>query len=504
MHANFKTCIKLKNMEFIKKDTGELQASLIVKIEAADYNDRVENALKDLRKKVNLKGFRPGHVPIGTIKKRFGKDVLAEEVTKFLDEKLNDYFNENNIEYIGDLLKSETEETKFDFEKDKDFQFAFDFGYYPEIEINIENLTIPYYKIKVTDEELEKEISNLQKQHGTFVEVEKAQEDSTIYADIIELNDDETPKEKGINIQDGLISLKFVSEEARKKFIEAKKDDKLILNIKEAFSNETDLAGLLKIKKEELDNINNKFEFTIKKIEAFKDAEINEDLFKKVFPEDEIKSEEEFKQKVKEAIEKQFENESKIRVRYDIKNVLMDTVKMPLPEEFIIKWQKSKRNVDENKIREELPILVDTIKWDKIIQILGKKYKLEIDTDDLIESSKANIVNYLAQIGYPTSMFSDEQLQEFAERELDNMDENARLSLIFETMERKVLDGISDKFNKEEKEITINELSEIYKKEKEELEQKYKPQEEAKEEQKSEENKQTAEVSETEENKNQE
>ncbi len=475
-----KTCFKHNNMEFIKKDTGDLQATLIVKIDEADYKERVDKALKELRKKANLKGFRPGHVPLGVIKKLYGKEVIADEVSKFLDEELKKYFKENNIDYIGDLLKSETEETKFDIEKekDKDFQFAFDFGYFPEVDINPEELTIPYYKIKITDEQIDKDIENLKKQNGDFIEAEETDEETILYADITELNDDETPKEDGITVEHGLISIAHVAEDTKKQFIGLKKDDKIIVDIKKAFPNEADLAGLLKITKEELENINDKFEIKVNKIDKFKEAELNEELFKKVFPEDEIKTEEEFRQKVKEAIEKQFEFESKIRMRYDIKNILTEKIQIPLPEEFIVRWQKSRQNSTEEEIRKQLPMILDLVKWDRILDILGRKYNIKLEEQDLVEASKANIVNYLYQIGYSPAMFTDEQLNEFATNQLNSMNENDRYQLISETVERKILDGIKEKFPTEEKEITIEELTEIYKKDQEELNNKYKTDEE--------------------------
>ena len=161
-------------------------------------------------------------------------------------------------------------------------------------------------------------------------------------------------------------------------------------------------------------------------------------------------------------------------MRYDIKNVLTEKVQMPLPEDFIVRWQKSRQNSTEEEVRKQLPLILDLVKWDRILDILGRKYDIKLEEQDLVESSKANIVNYLHQIGYSAAMFTDEQLNEFATNQLNSMNENDRYTLISETVERKILDGIRDKFPTEEKEITIEELTEIYKKEKEELDKKYK------------------------------
>ncbi len=453
-------------MEVIKKDTGDLQATLLVKIQENDYAERVDKELKKARKTANMKGFRPGHVPMNIIKNMFGKEIVAQEVSKMLDEELKKYFEENKIDYIGDLLSSKDEETKFDVEKDKDFQFAFDFGYYPQIEIKLDELTIPEYKITIEDKTIDEEIKNLQKKYGNFVEAEQASEESNIRANFVELNDDQTPKENGIKVEDGLILIKYLTEDAQKQLIGAKKDDKIILDLKKSFKSQTDLAALLKIDKEKLDEINDKFELTITKIEDYKEGELNQEFFDKLFGKDQVKNEEELRQKVKEIIEEQYKAETKIRFRYDLRNALKEAVEMPLPDDFIVRWQMERRkDAKEEDIRKDIESLKEAIKWDRIVSLLAKEHNLEIDNKDLLEASKANIINQLAQMGLSTSMFSDEQLDQFASQELDRMSDQDRYYMIFATMETKVLDGLHDKVKTEEKEITYDELKKIYEEE---------------------------------------
>lgn len=452
-------------MEFIKNSTAELEATLTVKVEENDYKEIVDNELKKIRKSEKNNGYRPGHVPPQLIKKKYGKDVVAQVVSKMLDEKINEFFKNNNIEFVGDLLPI-AEQTKFDVEKDKDFQFAFEYGFFPETKIDVAELTVPVYKIKIENKQIEEEISNLQKKYGDFVEAETTEEKSRFRADFVELNDDNTPKENGVKTEDGLVAIEFVEKSVSKDLIGLKKDDKITLDVKKAFTNDTDLAALLKIEKDQLPDVNNNFELTIKLIENYKEGELNQDFYDKLFGKDKVKSEDDLKEKIKEILSQQYQSESKIRFRYDFRNVLEQTVQMPLPDEFIVKWQMDRRKEEtEESIRKELDSLKKAIIWDRILNVLSKEHNLEIEQKDLLDSSKANIINSIAQMGLSTDMFTEEQLDQFANQELERMNENDRYSLIFSTVERKVLDGLFDKVKHEEKEISFDELKAIYEKE---------------------------------------
>lgn len=450
-------------MEIIKKDTGELQATLIAKIQETDYAERVEQELKKVRKTANIKGFRPGQVPLPMVKKMFGNDIISQEVSKYLDEELKKYFDENKLEIIGDVLPSKTEETKFDVVNDKDFQFAFDLGFFPEVKVSVDDLKVTEYNISVAEKQIDEEVKKLLDQNGEFTDIEEVDSESNIRATIIELNKDKTVKEDGINVEEGLVLIKYLDEKISTKFIGAKKGAKIIVDVKKAFKSEADLAGLLKIEKEKLADINNNFEFTITQIQDFKKGEINQEFFDKLFGKDEVKSEEEMRNKIRTIIEEQYKAESKVRFRYDFRDTLKQSVEMALPDDFIVLWQLDRRkNETEETIRKDLDSLKDAIKWDKIISVLAKEHNLEITEKDLLDSSKANIINQIAQMGLSTSMFTEEQLNHFAQQELEKLNDNDRYYLIFSTMERKVLDGLYEKVQKEEKQITFDELKAIY------------------------------------------
>ncbi|MEA3450397.1 MAG: hypothetical protein U9Q83_00675, partial [Bacteroidota bacterium] len=255
----------------------------------------------------------------------------------------------------------------------------------------------------------------------------------------------------------------ILDEKTKKEIIGAEKEAIFVFDVKNTFKNDADLAGLLNIEKENLSEINDNFEFTIISIQNSAPAELNQEFFDKVFGEDKIKSEEEFRNKILEAVEEQYKAEAKVRFRFDFRNALKDSLEMPLPEEFIIQWQMNRRKKEtEESIRKDIDAFKDAIKWDKIITILAKEHNLEIEQKDILDSTKANLVNQIAQMGLSVDMFTEEQLDKFANQELEKLNENDKYHLIFTTMERKVLDGLYEKVEKDQKEISFDELKAIY------------------------------------------
>ncbi len=428
-------------MEIIKKDTGDLLATLVVKVEENDYIERVNEELKKLRKKVNLKGFRPGKVPVSVVKQMFGDEVKVEQINKLVDEEISKYLKENNIDIIGELLPNENS-PKLDLKKDKDFEFNFDLAYYPEIDIDIEALEKEKIKILPTDEMVEKELKNIARHHGENVEIEEITDGDDI---TITVNLTEQDKEDGIKVEDGLILYKYLSEQAQKELKGKKVGDKVVLNLKEAMQNETDLAGLLRIDKEKLAEVNDNFELEITKIQQFKEAELTEEVLEKEFGEKITLDE--AKEKIKKELEKILDEESKTVFKYELQKKIFDEAgKVQLPDEFIIRWQKQMYpEKSEEEIKKGLDELKKSLIYYKLLVKYSKDNNLEVQNNDLVDVSKDRIVETLKQYGLPTSYFTDEQLTEFARQELEKMDSATLNTTYFSALENKIFAELYEK-----------------------------------------------------------
>ncbi len=314
----------------IKKDSiDELNAVLTIKIEQPDYEERVNNILKDYRRKAKFDGFRPGKVPQGLVNKMYRKPVLAEEINKVLSESLSKYLIDEKLNILGEPLPNEAKPVNINWDTDTEFEFTFDIGLAPDIEISIsEKDKIPFYNIKVDDEELNKQVDRIATRYGTYAEAGEVTENELLKASLVELDSAGNRVDNGVNVEEGTISLEFVKDDKiRKKFKGLKAGDKLVIDVKKAFENETDLAALLKIDKEKLKTINPDFEVTLKSVSHFEKAAINQELFDKAYGKDTVKSEEEFRHKVEEELKSAFERNSGYKFNLDAREYYLGKFK---------------------------------------------------------------------------------------------------------------------------------------------------------------------------------
>ena len=262
--------------------TDDVTGKLTVKLEKADYAANVEKALKNLRQKANMPGFRPGMVPIGMIKKMYGNEVKAEEINKTLSTAVNDYIKEQKLQLLADPLISENQK-ELDIVGAEDFEFAFDLGLAPQVAVELTDKDeIPYYDIIVDDKVVDSQIENYRRQGGKNIEADVYDGDNDLLrGTLIELSDDGSEKADGLKVEKASLMPKFFSNDEQKAlFKDAKKNEDVVFNVSKAYDNkESEIASLLKIQKEEVANHTGNFKFNIAEISRFQMAELNQDLF---------------------------------------------------------------------------------------------------------------------------------------------------------------------------------------------------------------------------------
>ncbi|MGL5262004.1 MAG: trigger factor, partial [Bacteroides sp.] len=304
----------------------KVSALLTVKIEKADYEEKVSKTLKDLRKQAQVPGFRKGMVPMGMIKKMYGKSAVAEEVNKLLSEGIYGYIKENNLNVLGEPLPNEEKQTPVDFDTMDDFEFVFDLGLAPEVKAEIsKDVKVDYHNIDVTDEMIDSQVSVHTQRTGEYEQVKEYAENDMLKGAIAEVNEKGNIKRTGIKADDVVLMPSYMKDDAQKElFKEAKVKDNIIFNPAKAYDNNAaELASMLKIEKEEAEGLDSDFKFQINEITRFVPGELNQELFDQVFGEGVVKSEEEFRAKIKEDIQKQFEMDSNYRFLLDLREVLL-------------------------------------------------------------------------------------------------------------------------------------------------------------------------------------
>lgn len=390
------------NVSLQNKDN--VSALLTVKLEKADYQEKVDKALKDLRRKVQMPGFRKGMVPVGLIKKMYGKSVLAEEVNKLLSETIYKYIQDNKVNMLGEPLSNEENQKTIDFDTQEDFEFVFDIALAPEFKVEVSKEDkVDYYDIEVTDEMVDAQVKMYTQRNGKYESVDVYADNDMLKGLLAELNDDGTVKEDGIQVEDAIMMPSYMKNDDQKAiFANAKVNDVLVFNPHTAWDgNAAELASLLKIDKESAGELKSNFSFQVNEITRFVPGELNQEIFDQVFGKDVVKSEEEFRTKVKEAIGVQFGADSDYKFLLDVRQYLMNKVgKLQFPDELLKRIMRlNNQDKDEKFVEENYDKSIEELTWHLIKEQLVKANDIKVEQGDITEMAKEATRAQFAQYG---------------------------------------------------------------------------------------------------------
>ncbi len=448
-------------MNITQKDAGELLTVLTIEIVEEDYKDRVNNLLKDYRKKADMKGFRKGMVPMGIVKKMYGTAILVEEINKIVSENLSKHLIDNKVNILGEPLPSETDQKPIDWENQTAFEFAFDIGYAPEFEFDItKEDKVKYYMIAVDDKMIDTQVENFANGYGTMQEKDIVSNESKVTGDIVELDNDGNVVEDGNQATDAMLLVSMIKdEEIKNKFIGANKNEIVSFNLRNAFPNDAEIASLLSVDKKDAENINSDFQITIKGINEQVPMTVGEELFKLVFSDGSVNDEKEFRIKIKEEIAKSLINDSNYRFSVDAKEYILDKIKFNLPVDFLKRWLDA---VNEKLTREEIDRdwtgFEADLRWQLIKSKFAKEQNIEVDEKKVLAEAKVATMAQLQQYGM--NNLPDEQVDVFAKQLLENKEQANQLEeRVYENEIMSLLRGI---VTLKKKEISSNEFQKLF------------------------------------------
>ncbi|MDR0748642.1 MAG: trigger factor [Tannerellaceae bacterium] len=451
----------------LKRSDDAASGVLKVEVVKADYADQVEKGLRSYRQKAEIHGFRKGMAPMGMIRKMYGKAVAADEVNKIVPERIVDYIRENEVNILGEPLPSETEQSEIDFETREDFEFYFDVALAPEINIawNKED-KLPYYQVTVDDEMLEKQIESFRETYGTIDDTsETVEEKDLIKGVVVELEDDGSPKEGGMVVEDAvLMPLYIKNEEERNKFIGAGKNSVVTFNPAKAYEGAVaEIASFLKTDKSEAGNIVNDFTFEIKEITHHRKAEINQEFFDKILGEGNVTTEEEFRNKLKESIREQFTPQSNAKFFLDARKLLLEKAGNINFADNVLKRQlmASGENRTAEKLEEEYPQILEDLKFQLIKKDLVKKNNIKVTDEEVFLLARRFAQTQLAQYG----MYSvpAESLNNYAREMLK--DEQTLRNIIDHASDDKLTLWLKDRADLDIKEVSSGDLNKLFEEE---------------------------------------
>jgi len=439
-------------MNITKEQIDDLNAVVKVAITKDDYQEKVNSILSDYRKQANIPGFRKGHVPMGLIKKQYGKAVLVDEVNKLLQDNLNKYLTEEKLDVLGNPLPKQQD--NFDWDKEE-LAFEFELGLAPDFEVSLKTeKPITQYKIVADKKMVNEQVERIQKQYGKLISKDQVDKNDEVTGTL--KNEEEEIDNKATLELDKIKSKKALGALKGKKV-----GDVATLKSKGLFKEDYLVSSVFGISQEKATDLDIEASFVIEEINEREPALLDQELFDKLFGKDEIKSEKELKERIKEDSEKQFEQQSDQKLLNDVTEYFIENTKFELPAGFLTKWiqMTGEEPLSEEQANEEYEKSEKGLRYQLIEGKIIKENGIQVQFDELKEFAKGFIKSQMAQFGQLNPQ--EEELDNIAARVLGNQDEVKRLSE--QLMSQKLLKLYKDKANLKIKEVTYeNFVKEVY------------------------------------------
>ena len=443
-------------MKITQSKAKKMMANIKIEVSENDYSEKVNDVLKKYRKDAVVPGFRKGKTPMSIIEKQYKTSIVVDEVNKILQDSLYKHITENKLKVLGSPMP--LTDNEIDWKNNTDFVFEYEVGLAPDLSIKISQKDkLIYYNIKADNKLIENYCNDIAKRYGKMTNPSESIAGDLVYCLIQQLDATGEIDASGIS-NEATVSIDSIKDKKfQKQFIKIKADDILKLNVKEVFTNKADLAAMLKVSQGELENLeSNQFQFKVIRINRLAPAELNKDLFDKVYPEKNVKSLKDFKAKIKEEAEKSFVMESDRMLKNDVVLYLVEKVKFDLPDEFLMRWlvKSSEKPLTLDQVKIDYPNYSKSLKWQLIENKILEDNDVKITNDDLISFTKDLVKRQMQQYGQANT--DDKQLFDIAENILKNEDERKKISN--QLFDEKTLIIYKDLFKLNQKSISYDDF----------------------------------------------
>jgi len=448
-------------MNISHQNIDEINAVITVDLGPEDYNPQVDKAIKEQAKKAKLPGFRPGMVPTSHIRRTYGKAILFDEINRLVSDQINQYISENKLDILGQPLPKEDDKNDYQWDFNDTFSFNYEIGLAPQFDVPFnEKSKFPEYVIKADEETLESRIKNLRRSYGKMTNPEVSEDGDVLYSELKQLDADGNELEGGI-VNTASVRTDLVDDKKIKKtLIGLKKDDELTLDVKKAFKNVSDVARILGVKEEEAESLENAtFKLTVKNVNRLEEADLTEDFYDKLFGEGTVKTEAEFKEKVREEVESNLAQNAAQKLQNDLYLKGLDAVKVDFPEAFLKRWLKATNpEIKEDELEEGFADFIKNLKWTLIENRIITQNGLEVKYEEVLALAKERIAAQIRMYS-PGQEPTDQQLAQYAVQLLGDKEQANRL--FDEVKALKVFDYLKGLVKLEKKEIEYNKFLEL-------------------------------------------
>ncbi len=439
-------------MDIVLDKSSATEALIKITLKEKDYQPKVEEKVKDYSKKANIKGFRPGKVPAGLIKKLYGKSILVEEINELLSKSISDYIKKNDIKLIGEPLPNREKTASIDWDTQKDFEFEYEVGLVDVFSYNLSQ-KIKTYQIEIDQKTLDKTIEDLTKRYGNYSEPEISQEGDDFNG---ELSQESSGFKKEVWIANDQIKHKEL-----KKWLGLKKDNEISLDPKKIFKDNETAGAILDKSEKELKDVRGEFKFKVHKISRVAQSELNEEFFDKVFGKDVVKTPEEFKEKLKTTLEENYNNDAKNYTMKLVQDKLLESTKIEIPDNFYKKWIQatSREEISSEDLEKNYSNYVEDLKWTLIVNRVAEDNEIKVEHEDVMGHAKKLIQDQFRAYGMGDSIH--ENLDSFAENYLKGNEGQNYYNTYNKVRSDKIMDFILNKMEVTYKKVKPEEFSKI-------------------------------------------
>jgi trigger factor len=442
-------------LEIALQKQANAEGIISIKLTEADYAPQVEQKLKEYGRKANIKGFRPGKVPTGVVKKMFGKSVLADEINNILSQKVNEYVREQNLRILGEPLPNLEKSRNIDWETQKDFEFEYQVGIVSDFTYDLSaKVSVTSYPIEVDKKVVNETLEDLRKRFGKVDYPETSEAGDNLYGDL-------RAKESDFKREYAFIATDKVLQKEQKLFIGLKKDDEVAFDITKIFDDATLKSNLLGISEEEAKSIKGDFTLKINTISRTTPAELNQEFFDKVFGKDAVKTEEEFLAKIKETISENYARETEHFLHHHIEDHFIKNTKVELPENFLKTWLKitSEGKVTDDVLAKEFDAYKRSVIWDLVRNKIAEDNKISVEADEVRAKAKEMIVAQFGGAAIAEQL--GDRLDAIADNYLQNENGKQFMNIYSQIRNEKILKLIREQITVSEKKVTLDEFKKI-------------------------------------------
>ncbi len=437
-------------MEITREQREQGTSLLKVVVSEKDYGEAVDKMLREYKRKANIPGFRPGMVPMGVVRKMYGKGAVAEQSYRTASNAVFEYLQKEGIDYVGDVIPSD-EQGDFDFDNNTEHEFLFEIGEAPEVKLDLsEKDKLTYNKIAVDAKMHDAYKDNYLRRYGRLVDVDEVKNDEALTV-ILDNGD--------MRIEDAYVGLISMSDEERKPFIGKKTGEKMDVNVNELYKTASQRAAILQVKEDELEGINPQFTMEIKQIRQFANPELNEEFFKMAFPAGNVTSEAELDSFVDAEIEKELGRESDYLFTINVRDFLMEKAALQMPAEFLKRWLYviNEGKFTKEDIEKDFDGFVKMFTWNYIQKHIIKEADLKVSAEEAEAEAKEFAKAQFAQYGMPSA--PDDMIAGFSKQILENKEQAQK---IYEKLyELKVVDYVKSKIKVDTKSVSSDEFAKL-------------------------------------------